>query len=199
MLRYLVDPANAITALGVAFSAIAIHLALSGYTPPAVGVALWAMLADHLDGIVAARLRSRPPEMAKMGKSLDGFADIIYGSVFPAICISQISKASLMSAIVSAVLLLGGVIRLSYFNNFGLSKDGKFLGIPLSYDVPLLAVLLLGRGQLGDNLATTTNISFSILGALHVAPIRIPAPNQVMYTMIVLFSLGASAVLLGYC
>jgi CDP-diacylglycerol--serine O-phosphatidyltransferase len=196
MLRYLIDPANAITAMGVLFSAVAIHLALSGHLPLAVGVALWAMLADQLDGIVAGRLRNRAPEKAKMGKSLDGFADIIYGTIFPAIFIIEANSASLTSAIISAALLLAGVIRLSYFHNFGLSDDGRFLGIPLSYDVPLLGVLLLMQAHLAENFVLTLNIAFLALAALHVAPIRIPSPNKIMYGIIVLFSAGVSAALI---
>lgn len=73
MLRYLVDPANAITTAGLVCSSFSLYLALNGQIALAVAVALWAVLADHLDGVVAGRIPNRHPDMAKMGKSLDGF------------------------------------------------------------------------------------------------------------------------------
>ncbi|WP_349535751.1 CDP-alcohol phosphatidyltransferase family protein, partial [Bradyrhizobium pachyrhizi] len=97
MLRYLWDPANAITAAGLVFSSASLFLALSGDLELSVAVALWAVLADHLDGIVATRTPNRDPGVAKMGKSLDGFADIIYGTVLPSAIVIQLSHASILS------------------------------------------------------------------------------------------------------
>ncbi|MFW8642986.1 CDP-alcohol phosphatidyltransferase family protein [Rhizobium beringeri] len=87
MLRYLIDPANAITTSGLLFSAISLFMAVSDRLEIAMAAALWAVLADHLDGIVASRTRNRRPDFAKIGKSLDGFGDIIYGAVLPAVVI----------------------------------------------------------------------------------------------------------------
>ncbi|RJT23991.1 hypothetical protein D3227_38085 [Mesorhizobium waimense] len=197
MLRHLLDPANAITMAGIFFSSFAVYLALAGHTAAAVAVALWAMLADHLDGAVAIRIVNRPPENAKMGKSLDGFADIIYGAVLPVVCIITESSASLLSLLTGTALLLAGAIRLSYFSNFGLSEDNKFTGLPLSYDVPLMAVLFLVKSALGSHFAAILNICFLVMAVFHVASIQIPAPGKVMYFAILVFSVAASASLLA--
>ncbi|TIU17211.1 MAG: hypothetical protein E5W53_26910, partial [Mesorhizobium sp.] len=100
MLRYLVDPANAITTVGLLCSSIAPYFALAGQIELAVGAALWAVLADHLDGVVARRTRNRSPDMAKMGKSLDGFGYTIYGAILSAIILVQLNSASLVRAAV---------------------------------------------------------------------------------------------------
>jgi CDP-diacylglycerol--serine O-phosphatidyltransferase len=193
MLRYLRDPANAITAGGLLCSALALHLALAGHLDLAVSVALWAVLADHLDGIVAGRTRDRAPDMAKMGKSLDGFADMVYGSILPAVIIIELGHTSALSLITGTVLLLAGAIRLSYFANFGLSSDGRFMGVPLSYDIPLLALFFLLRPLFAaDIFVVTVTTSFLILAVLHVASIRVRAPNGAMYAAIVLFAVVAS-------
>ena len=105
MLRYLVDPANAITTGGLLCSALSLYLAMAGHLELAVGAALWAVLADHLDGIVAGRTKNRDLNIAKMGKSLDGFGDIIYGAVLPAVIIIQLSQASSLSLATGAALL----------------------------------------------------------------------------------------------
>ena len=197
MLRYLRDPANAITAGGLLCSALALYLALAGHLDLAVSVALWAVLADHLDGIVAGRTRNRAPDMAKMGKSLDGFADIIYGSVLPAVIIIELGGASYLSLVTAVMLLLTGAIRLSYFANFGLSSDGRFMGVPLSYDIPLLALFFLLRPMFAaETFIFTVMASFLVLAVLHVASIRVRAPNGAMYAAIVLFAVVASGSLL---
>ncbi|QPB24488.1 CDP-alcohol phosphatidyltransferase family protein [Rhizobium sp. 007] len=194
MLKYLIDPANAITTGGLLCSALSLYLAMAGHLDLAVGAALWAVLADHLDGVVAGRTKNREPNIAKMGKSLDGFGDIIYGAVLPAVIIIQLSQASSLSLATGTALLLAGAIRLSYFANFGLSNDGRFLGVPLSYDIPALALLFLLRPIIPPgNFVVIVNLSFLLLAALHVASIRVKAPNGLMYTAIALFSVIASA------
>ena len=154
------------------------------------------MLADHLDGVVAGRTKDRSPTAAKMGKSLDGYADLVYGAVFPAVILIQASDASVLSLLTATALLLAGALRLSYFSNFGRSDDGCFLGVPLSYDVPLLALLLLARPWVPDDgFAVLLNIVFLGLAGLHVASLRVPAPNRIFYAVITLYSIGASSAL----
>ncbi|MGY4426353.1 phosphatidylserine synthase [Bradyrhizobium sp. JR6.1] len=108
MLKYLWDPANAITAGGLVLSSASLFLALSGHLELSVAVALWAVLSDHLDGFVAARTANRDPDAAKMGKSLDGFGDIIYGAVLPAAVVIQLSHTSILSLATATALLVAG-------------------------------------------------------------------------------------------
>ncbi|WP_027154914.1 CDP-alcohol phosphatidyltransferase family protein [Mesorhizobium sp. WSM2561] len=196
MLRYLIDLANAITMVGLLCSSIALYFALAGHIELAVGAALWAVLADHLDGAVARRARNRPPDMAKMGKSLDGFADIIYGAVLPAIILVQLNGASVVSFFVATALLLAGAIRLSYFANFGKSDDGRFFGVPLSYDIPLMAALILVQPLMpSGTFLLAVNTVFALLCVAHVASVRVPSPNRAMYLAITLFAVTASTIL----
>ena len=193
MLKYLWDPANAITSFGVLCSSIALCFALAGQLELAVATALWAVLADHLDGVVAGRTPDRDVDIAKMGKSLDGFADLIYGAILPAVILVQLNAVSTLSYFVAAGLLLAGTIRLSYFANFGKSDDGRFFGVPLSYDIPLMAALLLPQPLVRPEVfLTVVNMSFAVLAIAHVAPFRVHAPDRVMYTIITLFCIGSS-------
>ncbi|ULJ74322.1 CDP-alcohol phosphatidyltransferase family protein [Rhizobium gallicum] len=179
MLRYLVDPANAITTFGLLCSSVALCFALDRRLDLAVATGLWAVLADHLDGVVAGRTRNREPDKAKMGKSLDGFGDIIYGAILPAVIIVQLNNVSRLSFLIATGLLLAGTIRLSYFANFGKSSDGRFLGVPLSYDIPLLAALLLFRPLLqSDAFVLIVDVAFIALGTSHVASVRVSSPTR---------------------
>ncbi len=131
-----------------------------------------------------------------MGKSLDGFADIIYGAVLPAAMVIQLSRASVLALVTATSLLAAGAIRLSYFANFGKSADGRFLGVPLSYDVPIMAAAFIVRPLLPSELFVTLTLSiFLLLAGLHVSSIRVPSPAPAMYAAITIFAIVASAIL----
>ncbi|MDA9391960.1 hypothetical protein WN73_15325 [Bradyrhizobium sp. CCBAU 45394] len=196
MLKYLWDPANAITTSGLLFSSVSLFLALSNRLELSIATALWAVLSDHLDGIVATHTKRRHPDVAKMGKSLDGFADIIYGAVLPGVILIQLSGASIFALVTATTLLVAGAIRLSYFDNFGRSRDGRFLGLPLSYDIPVMAIIFLARPLVSDEFFVHFTLStFTLLAGLHVAPIRVAAPNTTMYVAISIFVVIASSAL----
>ncbi len=197
MIRYLADPANAVTTAGLLFSALGLNLALTHRPEFAVAAALWAMLADQLDGVVAKRTPGRSAEVAVFGKALDGFADLLYGAVFPAVVLVTTSGGSTLSFLTGTTLLVAGAIRLSYFDAFGLSKDGRFTGLPLSYDVPLLALLFAIRPWIpGEDFGATCNLVFLTLATLHVAPLRVPAIGGAAYGVVTAYSVAASALLI---
>lgn len=196
MLKYLWDPANAITAGGLLLSSVSLFLLLSQHLDLAVATALWAVLSDHLDGVVARRTKNRDSHVARMGKSLDGFGDMMYGAVLPAAIVIQISHSSLLALATASALLMAAAIRLSYFANFGKLPDGRFLGVPLSYDMPLLALFFLVRPLIPpEAFAAVVNVCFLLLAVAHVASIRVPSPNSAMYAAISIFAVAASAVL----
>jgi len=169
MLKFLLDPANAITTCGLTFAVIGLYEVLGGHFELGIAAVIWSLLADHLDGIVAARTRNRDPDKGKIGKQLDSFTDLVSDAVFPAMLVLELNHGSPVSLVIAVILLVAGALRLSYFNSFGLS-DGRFVGVPLSYDIPLLAVL-------------------------HVSTIRVPRASGAVLVGIVIFSVGASALL----
>ncbi|RVL76691.1 hypothetical protein CN140_27740 [Sinorhizobium meliloti] len=178
MLLYLRDSANAITAVGYAFAIAGLFLALNGHVELGTAAMLWTWFLDHWDGHVARKTKDRRrPGMADFGKSFDGFADFIHGILFPSIVIVLIGQGSLMSFAAALVLVLAGAIRLSYFENVGLTSDAKFTGIPVSYDTPLVAILLLAQPVVSATAyPAVVAIAFIILAVLHVTTtIKVPA------------------------
>jgi CDP-diacylglycerol---serine O-phosphatidyltransferase len=195
MLRNLLDPANAITVVGLTCATTGIYALLLGRFELALAIVLWALLADHLDGIVASRTRNRDPEKSKIGKQLDSFTDLVSDAIFPAILVIQVNHASLLSLALAALLLIAGALRLSYFNTFGLSGS-RFLGLPLSYDLPVLAILFLCRSAVPEgDFPTLVNSVMVALAALHVSTLRVPKTSGAFLAGVVMFSIAASAVL----
>jgi CDP-diacylglycerol--serine O-phosphatidyltransferase len=195
MLRYLLDPANAITTIGLACAVTGLYAVLSGHFELGIAAVLWALLADHLDGIVAARTRNRDPAKGKIGKQLDSFTDLVSDAVFPAILVIQLNRSSPVSLAIAVILLTAGAVRLSYFNSFGLS-DGRFVGVPLSYDIPLLALLFVARPSIPASAFTAiVDCALLILAVLHVSTIRVPRTTGAVLVGIVIFSIAASFLL----
>lgn len=178
MIGYLRDYANAISAVGYVFAVVALFLVLNGNVELGVAAMLWTWFLDHWDGHVARKtMHRRAPEVADFGKCFDGFCDFIHGVIFPAVVIMLLGDGSALSLIASIILVLAGSTRLAYFENVGLTSDAKFAGIPVSYDTPMLAILLLLRPAIPSTVfADVLAIAFIILAVLHVSTaIRVTA------------------------
>lgn len=195
MLRFLLDPANAITTAGLTFAVLGLYAVLSGHLELGIAAVVWALLADHLDGIVAGRMRGRDPDKGKIGKQLDSFTDLVSDAVFPALLVMQLNQRSSTSLLIAIVLLLAGALRLSYFNSFGLA-NGRFVGVPLSYDIPLLAVLFVARPWIpAETFVLLVNAVMLTLAVLHVSTIHVPRATGAVLIGIVVVSIAASALL----
>jgi CDP-diacylglycerol--serine O-phosphatidyltransferase len=195
MIRQLIDPANAITATGLVLSLIGISFAIAGKPEMGVAVVLWALLADHLDGVIAQRTKGRLPETGQVGKNLDSLADLVSAGAFPAIALIVVSGGSALSVTAGAVLLLASALRLSYFNVFG-SPGGRFIGLPTTYAVPLTAILFLARPFVAAELfPPLLAVALIVLAVCHVAPVRVPKTVGAMYAVVTVFCVASSAVL----
>jgi CDP-diacylglycerol--serine O-phosphatidyltransferase len=195
MIRQLADPANAITATGLILSVIGICFTIAGHPEIAVATVLWALLADHLDGVVAQRTKGRSPETGQVGKNLDSLADLVSAGVFPAVALIVVGNGSALSVSAGAALTLASALRLSYFNVFG-APGGRFIGVPTTYAVPLVAILFLFRPILPEHIFPGLfAAALILLAVLHVAPVRVPKTVGVMYVAVTVFCVASSAVL----
>lgn len=177
MIGYLRDYANAITALAYVFAVIGLFLAFNGRIELGAAAMLWTWFLDHWDGHIARKTsHARSAVIADFGKSFDGFADFLHGVVFPASVVILIGQGSVQSFTTSLLLVLAGAIRLSYFENVGLSSDGRFRGIPVSYNTPLLSALILARPIFPVQFPVLLDVAFTILALLHVSTwVKVPA------------------------
>jgi CDP-diacylglycerol---serine O-phosphatidyltransferase len=199
MLGYLRDYANAITATGYVFAVLGLFLALNGHLELGTAAMLWTWFLDHWDGHVARKTKdSRRPGMADFGKSFDGFGDFLHGVLFPSVAIILIGRGSLLSFAAVLALVMAGAVRLSYFENVGLTGDAKFTGLPVSYDTPLLAVLLLLEPLFPPSwFAVLVALLFILLAALHITTtIQVPAIRGPAVPIATVFAVALSAALI---
>ncbi len=195
MFRQLLDPANAVTAAGLVLSAIGINFTVASMPEIGVAIVLWALLADHLDGVVAQRTRGRVVEAGQVGKNLDSLADLVSAGVFPAVTSIIIGHGSTISVAAGATLIVASALRLSYFNVFG-SPGGRFIGVPTTYAVPVTAIMFLFRPDIPE--AIFPNLFafvLVVLAVLHIVPLRVPKTTGVMYLVVTAFCVWASIIL----
>lgn len=196
-LDHLRDPANAITAFGITLSATALVQVMVGRPEIAIMLGLWAMIADQLDGIVARRTKKRSEASAAIGKSLDGFGDLIYGAILPAMVLIAVARDELAIYPIAIGMIVAGALRLSSFGFYGASC-GSFTGLPLSYNMPVLALLFLMRPWLPPYPFTLTiSATCATLAVLHVTRIKVPVPDRRGYLTIILGACGLSIALLS--
>jgi len=196
-LKYLRDPANAITMIGLILAFWGIGLALNGCPNAAVGLVLWSVFADHMDGLIAKRTKNRSEAMAEMGKNLDSFSDLVSGCLFPAIFLLTTGGTTLLSIATGTVLIGIGALRLGTFNTAS-HIDGDNVGLPIIYDVPAIAVSILIFGS-SFPLPAIVQMVLALCILLHFTHLPVPRIRGLGYPAILAICAGASALLMdGY-
>ncbi|WGR73032.1 MULTISPECIES: CDP-alcohol phosphatidyltransferase family protein [unclassified Bradyrhizobium] len=196
MIAYLSDRANAVTALGLFCSGAATGLVAKGRYEAGVALGLWAIIADDVDGEIARRTKNRTMATKAVGKALDAFSDLIFGSVIPSIVVASFMESP-ASPIFTALLLLIGALRLAYFDHFGLDDRGYSTGLPLSYALPVLAAILLIDHTIAPlELGVVLPAFFVPLSLLHIAPFKIKASGSLVHVITIGVAATASAGLL---
>jgi CDP-diacylglycerol--serine O-phosphatidyltransferase len=198
MLRYLFDRANAITASGLVLTIISLNLIMAQRIDIAIVVLMWAVMLDHIDGWVARRARNRAPEFGQFGGDLDSLTDFVSAGIAPWLILVKSGAGTLPLLLVSLLLLFSAGLRVAYFNNFGLKSDGRFYGVPLTYNVPLVGVvLMIHKFWPGLDLSLVLPWLLGGLAVLHVAPFGPPPVRGIGFLIVTLYSLLLSAVMLA--
>ena len=93
------------------------------------------------------------------------------------------------------MILATGVIRLSYFNVFGLLDDSTYRGLSLDNNVLVLALLFVFEPVVGrTNFAIVLYVALLVLAALNVAPIATPKLGGRWYYAVILYALVLSGI-----
>ncbi|UVK49647.1 CDP-alcohol phosphatidyltransferase family protein (plasmid) [Mesorhizobium sp. AR02] len=195
MLKELKDPANLVTVAGLLISVLSINLAIEGRSELAVATALWALLADHLDGVVAKWTANRSDITKNVGKSLDSLADLVSAGIFPGILLTTLSGGATWAIAIAGVLGLASALRLSYFGSVGL-QGGNFIGVPTTYVLPVVAAIFMLKPWFpGSLFVHALGISLLTVAIFHVSPLRVPPTRGAMYGVVTAYCVLSSALL----
>lgn len=195
MLSFARDLPNLCSLAGLLAALLGLYFAIRGLYPAAMVGLLWAVVFDWSDGLIARRLKGRTAERRAFGAQLDSLIDVVSFSVAPAVLLLSVGDLSPWFIPGAFVILATGVIRLSYFNVFGLLDARTYRGLSLDTNVIVLALLFVFEPVLGKtSFAIVLYAALMGLAALNVAPIATPKLSGRWYYAVILYALAASGI-----
>jgi CDP-diacylglycerol--serine O-phosphatidyltransferase len=195
MLSFAWELPNVCSLAGLLAALLGLFFAIRGVYPAAMMGLLWAVVFDWSDGLIARRMKGRTADQRSFGAQLDSLIDIVSFSVAPALLLLSVGHFSPWFVPGAFVILATGVIRLSYFNVFGLLDDSTYRGLALDNNVVILAFLFVFEPVIGRTVfAVVLYVVLVVLAALNVAPIETPKLGGRWYYAVILYALLLSAV-----
>lgn len=175
ILSYAGDLPNICSLVGLLCAVLAIYFALIGQFHGAMVGMIWAVFFDWSDGIIARRMKGRTEVQGLYGAQLDSLIDIVSFGICPAIVLLSWGHFSPWFIPGAFIIVATGVIRLSYFNVFGLVDKSTYMGFPLDNNVIILVFVFLFQGLFSHAaFSIIIYILLMVFAALNVAPIRTP-------------------------
>jgi CDP-diacylglycerol--serine O-phosphatidyltransferase len=173
ILSLMKDIPNIVTLLGLSSGVLGIYFALVGNFQAAIIAMLWAVLFDLYDGTIARRIQGRSQFLKSIGAKMDSLVDIVSLAVCPAIILLSYGDFNIWFFPGALAIIMAGVVRLAYFDTFGVDKDGTFVGLSLDITPLAVALVFLLEGILDHSSFTILFYAvIVVLSFLHVAPFR---------------------------
>lgn len=175
MLSYAKDLPNICSLLGLLSALMGIYFAIQGNFPAAMIGIIWAVLFDWLDGAIARKMKGRTKEQGEFGTQLDSLIDIVSFGILPAIILLSYGNYAVWFIPGAFIVVATAVIRLSYFNVYGLVDSKSYRGMAIDNNAIILAFVFLFESLFSQSVfAIVLYMLLMILAALNLASIRTP-------------------------
>ena len=146
ILSFIKDLPNICSLMGLVCSILAIYFMFIGIYQIAMIGMIWAVGFDWADGIIARKIQNRTKEEKFFGGQLDLLIDIVSYGIAPAILILSFSNFNPLFLLPALIMLIFGVMRLSYFSTFGLSEEAKYTGLAIDNNSIVLVFIFIFSG-----------------------------------------------------
>jgi CDP-diacylglycerol--serine O-phosphatidyltransferase len=195
ILSFAKDLPNICSLAGLLCAVLAIYYAVLGIFPAAMIGLIWAVFFDWSDGIIARRLKGRNEKQREFGGQLDSLIDIVSFSICPAIILLSYGHFSPWFLPGAFIIVATGVLRLSYFNVFGLVDKSTYMGMALDNNIIILVFVFLFNGLISRTVFSIfIYVLLMVLAALNVAPIKTPKFAGRWYYALMLYTLVLTAI-----
>ncbi len=175
ILSFAKDLPNLCSLAGLLCAVLAIYFAIMGNFPAAMIGLVWAVFFDWSDGKIARKLQNRTDSQRLFGGQLDSLIDIVSFGVCPALVLLSYGNYEIWFVPGAFIIVAAGVLRLSYFNVFGLIDESTYQGLAIDNNgILLVLVFFLDGFILGSLFTPLLYASIVLLAVLNVAPIRTP-------------------------
>ncbi len=195
ILSYAKDLPNLCSLVGLLCAMLAIYYAVLGNFPAAMIGLIWAVFFDWSDGIIARRMKGRTEEQGDFGAQLDSLIDIVSFGICPAVVLLSYGQFSPWFLPGAFIIVATGVIRLSYFNVFGLVDNSTYMGLALDNNIIILVFVFLFNGLISHtSFAIILYVLLMVLAALNVASIKTPKFAGRWYYALIAYTIALSAI-----
>ena len=104
---------------------------------------------------------------------LDSLVDLVTSGVGPAVLLISVSDFSAWSYPGALAIILAGVLRLAYFDVFGVDENGAYAGVTIDNSPIVLSAIFLLQSFLSHNsFVAVLYGAILVMALLHVAPFR---------------------------
>lgn len=195
ILSFAKDLPNICSLAGLLCAVLAIYYAILGIFPASMIGLIWAVFFDWSDGIIGRRLKGRNDKQREFGGQLDSLIDIISFSICPAIILLSYGHFSPWFVPGAFIIVATGVLRLSYFNVFGLVEESTYMGLALDNNVIILVFAFLLNGLISQTaFSVFIYILLMLLAAFNVALIKTPKFAGRWYYALMLYTFVITAI-----
>ena len=192
------DLANLCSLAGLLSAVLAIYFAIAGNFPAAMIGLVWAVFFDWSDGNIARRMKDRTDEQRKFGGQMDSLIDIVSFGICPAVVLLSYGDFSPWFIPGAFLIAAAGVLRLSYFNVFGLADKSSFQGLAIDNNgIFLVLIFVVNSFVNASSFTILLYITILALAVLNVAPVRTPKLSSgrwyyaiAVYTLVVTLLFG---------
>ena len=173
ILSFVADKPNLVTLLGLSCGLLAIFFALNQNFPAAIIAMLWAVLFDWYDGLIARSMPDRSESQKMFGGYMDSLVDMVVSATGPAILLLSVGDFSPWFYPGALAIVVAGVLRLAYFDVYGIDENGTHAGITIDNTPLAISALFLLHTIIDSNIfAAILYVAILVLAYLHVAPFR---------------------------
>jgi CDP-diacylglycerol--serine O-phosphatidyltransferase len=136
-------------------------------------------------------MKSRTDNQRKFGGQLDSLIDIVSFGLCPAIVLLSYGDFSPWFIPGAFIIVAAGVLRLSYFNIYGLVGESSYQGLAIDNNGIFLALLFVFHNLVSTSVFTALlYLVILALAVLNVAPIRTPKLGMRWYYGIAAYTLA---------
>lgn len=190
ILSFAKDLPNICSLAGLFCAVLAIYFAILGNFPAAMIGLVWAVFFDWNDGKIARKMKGRTDKQRSFGGQLDSLIDVVSFGICPAIILLSYGEYSPWFVPGAFCIVAAGVLRLSYFNVFGLVEESTYQGLAIDNNGLVLTLFFVLDG-LVSSLVFIPLLYIVIMGLAiaNVAPIRTPKLEGGWYHVITVYTL----------
>ena len=194
ILSFVADWANLVSLIGLACGILCLYFALHGQFQAAILALLWAVLFDWYDGPIARRMRGRTEEQKLFGARMDSLVDVISSATVPGVLLLAYADFSPWFYPGILAIVTAGVLRLAYFDVFGVDKDGTIAGVSMDFTPLVVTGVFLLETLMSHN--AFAGLFYAVLVAmafLHVAPFRMHRMSGIWVPIVTVYVLVLTA------